>query len=373
MKSFNQYFKAHFLNTWIRIPFFTVLSVIVLTVQTSGAMESIEQVGYYKRSNIDVFTMFILVLSLAIPVCEFYQLNDKRNMDTLLALPIGKCNLLAVHFLNGLFQIVISLSIMYLWWLLTFALNSSVVLNSKYFFSLFLAIVGMGISFYCLFSFAFIQGNNIIDGIIFMAIWSVMLSVLGNLYQHVANNLAGGGYLYMNAWYYRIGYWSYLLSPYWYAATTMDYFDKALEPRSYYVDEEYVWVFNDFPSTVHHPVATGCYCAIAVVSVILLFVTFRKKKFYKLGDCSDSLFGYRITVPLLALYPFMSYSRGGEWTIFELILISIPGLSYYYTPLVLFGGYAVMRRGIRFTVTDIVIMAMSIAPFLYIILKWIFS
>ena len=85
---------------------------------------------------------------------------------------------------------------------------------------------------------------------------------------------------------------------------------------------------------------------IGIAAAVGYVVSFAKKKAEKAGEISDSLFGYRILIPI--------YGLG---LIFEMRSLSGLNILSLLSWILMIVGYIICRRGFKFKTSDIVIMA----------------
>ena len=109
MTSFRKYFVYHFRSTFLRFVIIAVLALLVVSVSVSvydGPYYSkdLAMGARYQAVNISVLNTLAAIISTVIPLLELVPFKSKRNMDTMLFLPIGRRKMAAVHFLSGIFH-----------------------------------------------------------------------------------------------------------------------------------------------------------------------------------------------------------------------------------------------------------------------------
>lgn len=359
MKTFGQYFKYHFKSTFLR---FVIMMAIVLTVSFIN-MEAIVNLrhGYIKVQNglgfyvsdpsqyiieaskvrLGVYTTIFAALCTLMPIFELYSFRSRRNLDTMFTLPVSRTKMLFAHLLNGWIHVTVA-----------FAAEAVIIfsalhqekdwVNESYIFGYYFALLSVGLAVYLFFSFIFLQGNTIIDGIVFMGAWSFafmlpFLPAIEIIYRLTNYN----NYHLLRSWLNLIGESVIVYSPMDRITTIFNskmQIDTDYRELSYHPDQ-----LNRYKIEANIGAAFGV--VIGIICLVLLYFTFKKQRVEKVEDISTSPIGYKFLIPFY--------------------VISI--ILWEYDPLVVAVGviamlvaYIVYRRTFRIKKWDIIMIGITI-------------
>jgi hypothetical protein len=140
-----------------------------------GTQTSIE----YESVNIENFGIIAFILGAlctVMPILELSGLKNKRNLDTLYALPVSRSKMALTHYLSGFVQAAVIYTVAYITLVLKIialpffdCIHSPILLLPCYF-----VVLLAGLTVYSIFIAIFNSANTIADGCFFMAVWSLL-------------------------------------------------------------------------------------------------------------------------------------------------------------------------------------------------------
>lgn len=345
MKSFGNYFWYHFRSTLLR---FSVIAILCTILTLTFAWDSyIAQDGYrYSYAELTVLATVAIVISTVIPILELLPFKNRRNMDTLLFLPLDRTKLGTAHFLNGLLQ-VIGIELISFVAVFCLLVAHSYPFSAWNFLLLFAFTVLGSLSIYAVTAFVFDRANTTADGLIWLVLYSfigccVFVGVKG-LYEYSVGQL-----LYTQKTdLFTEGIFSpyFLLIDLWYKVSLI-----LIPDIEYYEENGTVWMDERVYSGV---IENNDIAGMIIGAVFALLFTvgflwlFRKKRPERIGAVSDSPFGYKVLLPLFSvswLCDFLSYTG-------QHLAIALTGLMI---------GYIIYRRSIRLKMQDYISIAVAL-------------
>lgn len=364
--TFESYFRYH-LKSKLRWLIILVVIALFFTVIYSTAGQRTEYMDYDWDTGEMIHTgrfdyesfigwpvTLLMLCAYILPVTEFAFFKKRRNLDCVYALPISRRQLGTVHYLTGLICLVLPYVSSYLVNFLLM-LRYPEGFNYSPLLGHFLYNLLIGITIYSLMVFLFNQANTMIDGIIFMVLWTFLLSIIlgavNNLSQiiFVPARLEGDAYNQAyNAWRenWRIED-SYGIT--WSLPSDMNW------PYSRVIEKAENATLADFwdDSTVVWSVIWPMLGAAAAAG---FFWSFGQRRAEKTEEVSDSWFGYKLLIPL--------YSFGS--------LIAFSGATLFSIGVPTFVGYIIYRRGFRLKVSDWIIVGIYVnLSLLYILVMFL--
>jgi hypothetical protein len=190
--------------------------------------------------------------------------------------------------------------------------------------------------------FIFGQANTVFDGALFCVMWTYGTVLVTGYITGIISNV----FTYqMTATFYND-----LLEIPWLIGFPFSTLDKlnllfkfSIEPKN--VELEYGGYYDII---TRHYWMFFLWLAVYVACAYGYFRTFARKGVEKAGEVSDTWFGYRLLIPI---YGFMMVRQGGFDILTVLWLI------------MMFIGYIIYRRGMRFTKSDIIVLAVYAVSF----------
>ena len=334
MSSFKKYLLWKLKTSALRTVLFTVLAVMLILPMVSEAVDYTHSDISYSSCGISNLEILLGILCTVIPIIELSGFKNRRNIDTLYFLPIRREKLAAAHYISGFLQIFFIYTVAF------FASYAYLAISTDwfalgymlpyYFLSL---LVGLGI--YSIFAFIFSQANTVLDGVIFCAAWIfvvylIMCVIIDIIYHYVDDQ-----YLRQNdIW--RIADWGLIYEQL--DSLTVIFYDmiEINDPRN----NSYIpWIMD-------HVYMFFIWGAAGIAAAIGYFITFVKKGAEKAGEISDTPFGYKTLIPVIA-YLAILLAKG-----------HVISISLYVAMMVI--AYVVYRRGFKFKKSDVICMLCSI-------------
>ena len=320
MKTFRRYLLYLLKNSLIRTVIFALLSLIFTwrAVQNSGYVEPSEYIQVYKESGLGFLAFILAFFASLIPILELASLKNRRNLDTLYFFPLARWKFALAHYLSGWIQTVAIYTVCFVaavftW--LPFSEHFKLIYTIPYYFLSLL----VGLMIYSVFSFLFIQGNSVVDGLLFCVMWIFGLYLpVGSLHTFCSDALTP----WMS--------WTLLYSPI--NNLTVIFIDLI----------EYAPAHNYFPSLAadfrENAILFLPWALIGVGAILGYFLTFVKRGAEKTGEISDSWFGYRVLIPLYGYSIMLAISSSIYLNIFVLLAMVV--------------GYLIYRRGVKLKLSD---------------------
>ncbi|MBE5818774.1 MAG: hypothetical protein E7312_06935 [Clostridiales bacterium] len=352
MNSFGAYFKRHFLSTWVRPVVFTILGLIpILTKYIEANNNYVDSGATLPHTLFDSITVIVCIVAVITPILEFATFNNKRNLDTIFSLPISKTKVLMAHYVTGITHIVITITVVYIAWLIAWVYAPFTLMNEAYVFIFYPLVLLASICVYTVYSFVFLQANTIIDGCIFMYLHTFVPMII--LYWISSNNIDVIPYhnnlllknMSLSGSHFAL---PIILNRLFNYVSIPDYIS--------YVPIEVT--FRDFQIYRYEIALIWLFVILTIISFILMIICFNKKSPANAGNISNSWFGYKTLGPIhsilggFSVKDFLESLFSGFASLLPLILILVP--------IITFLGYMVYRRGIKLKWVDIIIITMSV-------------
>lgn len=327
-KMFLYYFRR-------RLPAMIILmiaiAIMTIIIQSQSSYISYSQSGDYRietagQTNPFIYLSIVLsVIVTIIPIMEFSFKMKRRSVDLYYSLPIKRIKLYICKYFVGLAEFLI----LYIpQWLISFIWLATLpsvsnIYDMSYSIYFMLASLGCGILIYTFLTFFYTMGNTLIDGIIFMALASCFLPTLMNVMYSL---ILGANYS-DRTFYMR---WFFIYSP-----------------------------LFDISGKMHSNMIGGTYGDINILGIILnialailasiafFFIHSEKNNAELVGDESDTIFGYKLFIPLYMVTSFklISSSISALWVVIGLV-------GYLF--------YCIYRKSFRIKRNDIITLGVSI-------------
>lgn len=327
-KMFLYYFRR-------RLPAMIILmiamAIMTIIIQSQSSYINYSQSGDYRietagQTNPFIYLSIVLsVIVTIIPVMEFSFKMKRRSVDLYYSLPIKRIKLYICKYFVGLAEFLI----LYIpQWLISFIWLATLpsvsnIYDMSYSIYFMLASIGYGILIYTFLTFFYTMGNTLIDGIIFMALASCFLPTLMNVMYSL---ILGANYS-DRTFYMR---WFFIYSP-----------------------------LFDISGKMHSNMIGGNYGDINILGIILnialailasiafFFIHSEKNNAELVGDESDTIFGYKLFIPLYMVTSFklISSSISALWVVIGLV-------GYLF--------YCIYRKSFRIKRNDIITLGVSI-------------
>ena len=307
----------------------------------------------YRSLALSTSVTIIIALSVIVPICMFAFLKKKRNLDCVYSLPITKRGIGIVHYAVGGVTVLVPFVCSYVATLVCHAsYDGFASLGYGYLLSHFAICLLMGFVLYSICVFVFERANTVVDGVIFIGIYMVGLYFLvwgiesltrsaedWRYWLSLLNDPSGATYVSRHHYYFAMHeecaipayIFCELLSQYEYCAETL-------------YSQMTKWSFDG-------TVFWFCFWSVVgVAAAVLAFVFADKKKTESAEEISNSIFGYKLLIPLIA-FPFILSNGVLDGYYNEALLVTI-GAAVAYT---------VYRRGVHYKKSDYIIVGTMLA------------
>ncbi len=335
MSVFGRYLKYRLKDSALRSIVMTVVSVLI----TQSIIKDTTKIHFgveSASSGIASLTFVICALATVLPFLETKRFKNRRNLDTLYFFPIKRSSLAWAHYLSGIIQMT------FVYAVTTIAAYIYLASNTWYFrlgyiWPFFFFTLLCGVVIYSVFIFMFGQANTEGDGVVFSLFWIGTLSstmIFAEAFIHAAFHTAVA----------LPTDWGVLYTPIIKLTQVFSYLININERSTPYTTEQIRGVFN-------HSYWFAIWAVLGALAVFGYIRTFTKKGAQKIGEVSDSWFGYKVLIPLYG------YSY-----------LFISGCSLEFIPISLFVGiyigYVIYRRSFKISLADIIMIAIGIIPML---------
>ncbi len=343
MKTFGRYFGYITKKSILRTVIFTLIALAVVCASMySGINERtywVDNDGTVHDNRVtnlgEISTVLGFVCGI-IPIIELAGFKKRRNLDALYSFPIKRGKMATAHYLSGILQITAIHSVCFFTSYIYYLINTD-CFALEYMIPYFFASLGLGIIMYSIFMFINSQANTVVDGVLFSVLWIFALAFLLETAVSVVCLFEGRPHDLLYD-YGCIGAWGSIYGP---LNNVTVIFQKLIH-------------INDTDSgTIMQKYISQSYMILVWLVIgagagVGYFVTFIKKSAHKIGEISDSFFGYRTLLPIYC---------------FTCILL-LGGLFGLMTPVIFIAmtiiGYVIFRRGFRFKLPDILSMVGSL-------------
>ena len=349
MTSFRKYFVYHFRSTFLRFVIIAVLALLVVSVSVSVYDSTyygkdLAMGARYQDVNISVLNTLAAIISTVIPILELVPFKNKRNMDTMLFLPIGRRKMAAVHFINGFIHVFLINFVCFLAAFFILIANSAIILYPWSFPLLFAVNLLGSFIVYSVTAFIFDRANTTADGIVWLVIYSfigVFIFAAGrSIYEDINRTVSypkKGDFLIESS-----------MSPYSVLLFLGNSLHKNLFRLTYVRSGDSIEVIQSYRENVDSPEINGAilWSAIAIACAFGFIWLFKNKRPEEIGGISSSPFGYKVLLPVTAI-AVINFEAD------EIALIAI-------MLVVMIVGYIIYRRSIRFKLWDYISMAIGL-------------
>ncbi|MBQ8439498.1 MAG: hypothetical protein IJX19_02440 [Clostridia bacterium] len=308
-----------------------VLAVLSLLLTNFTVREELTRMYSPSRTGLYILAVVLGIACTLIPLMESDCFKNRRNLDTLYFLPISRFKLALAHYLSGWIQVMAVYMVSFVWAAICMS-DYARDFNLFYLLPYYFLSLLLGLIIYSFFMFLFGEGNTSGDGLAFCLLGAFALLLIFCAINEVWWKHSKS-FLFDSEWglvYIPLNNLTVL-------------FQNKIHLRS----------VSDFDLTNENPIRAALYMfalwgVIGVASAIGYFVTFVRKGAEKIGDISDSWFGYKTMIPLYAYLGF-----------FLLGIQGIIGILIFILTLV---GYFIYRRSFRLKKSDLISIAFCLIP-----------
>ena len=343
MKIFAKYLGYRLEKSISRTLRFTILA---LAFTWSAVSESIwytnPQEIQYNETGIYILAIILGALCTIIPILELAELKNRRNLDTIYFFPIKRWKMALVQYLSGWIQTLIVYSVSF------FSAWAYLEANTDYFalgymFFYYILSLLVGLIMYSIFSFLFIQGNTVADGILFCGLWIFLILIVGSVVRTeiLREYLNDTAYWESSANLWTD--WGIIYSP---INNLTVIFQELIEINKDAMEYHYRTAYaTRYLQELYMFLVWG---ALGIAAAVGYFLTFIKKGAEKAGETSSSWFGYKILIPA---YGYSCLLLWGEEIILTVLVFAMMVI-----------GYTIYRRSFKIKRSDIVATACGIIP-----------
>ena len=354
MTSFRKYFVYHFRSTFLRFVIIAVLALLLVfvsvsvydreTIYTPSDNKDLVMDARYQYVDIGVLNTLAAIISTVIPILELLPFKSKRNMDTMLFLPIERRKMAAVHFINGFIHVFLINFVCFL--AAFFILIAHSAMFAPWSIPLLFAVNLLG-SFivYSVTAFIFDRANTTADGIVWLVIYSFIGLVIFASVREIYGDITGT-FSYPRK--YDILTES-CMSPYSVLLFLCNGIERYLFSRITYIKSgNSVEILSAYNNKIDTPDINSAFlwAALAIACAFGFIWLFKNKRPENIGGISSSPFGYKVLLPVTAI-AVINFEAD------EIALIAI-------MLVVMIVGYIIYRRSIRFKLWDYISMAIGI-------------
>lgn len=319
-----RYFKYHSKTTLIRFLSMLIISVTVTVMTVAEGCDRNDLT--YVNSSIYILSVIVSLCASVLPIFEFAQFFNKRNLDTVFSLPIKRETLALIHFLNGYIHTVIIYTVCTVASTLIM-LPYREFLQMEYILPYYFAILACATAIYCIITFIFLQANTVLDGIIFIGFWIMNLYLAADVVWRVIRDKL------FERPYPSISYENLVM------------YEQIDNTTCHFQD-----IINSNDRITKITSVDFIYFAILAICGIFclfgIFYTFNKRRAENTGEISDSIIGYKLNIPL---YYVCLACLGGDFMLNVWLFIAA------------LIGYFIYRRGFRLAKSDIITLGILFA------------
>ena len=265
-------------------------------------------------SPLALFTVLSCILVFIVPVFEFYFKMTKIGVDQMYSLPVKRNKLYLVKYIVGLVEIIIPLTISYLYAFL-WIICSEHMFTLIYFLPYYFMLIFFTIVMYTIFAFIYTRANTFFDGIINMVLYifiPVLITYsLGLFIEEINCN------------YY------YLYAP---ISSFTEQFNDLLMKDSYLPPLKY---HSNFDNNIIY--SSVFYVAASIACVFAFIKLIKNDKAENSQEISNSLFLYQTTIPLTVFFGTFAMYEG----------LGLEHFSYFITAIIGYLLYAIYKRNFK--------------------------
>ncbi len=304
----------------------------------------------FRHCGIDLLSVILSILCTIVPIFEFSQFNNKRNLDTVYSMPLGRDKISIAHFAGGFIQIILVYTCTFIYYFGYVILNSGCFAVG--FIPLFYALsLVFGFIMYSVFTFLFTRANTTFDGVMFClfsaaAIFLVLIAV-PFLLSEFAEEI-------IDLYPLEYTFWGIVYFP---IASFTEVFTTLIETNRYNSSHS---LFQDSELTVFIIGVIG-WLIIGFLSTYGYLKLNHRKPAEKTEDISASAFGYKTMIPLCSYSLMIILVQKLFLTESNIFCVII------YISMII--GYIIYRRGVKFKKSDLIMLGIGLLIVVYGFIK----
>ncbi len=342
MKVFGRYFTYRLKQSAPRTAVLSVLSLVFCLDVVSSSISNRNVL--YKETGIYMLAIILGLFCTLIPMLELSGFKNRRNLDTLYFFPIKREKMALAHYLSGALQIFTIYTVSFLaTWILLLARTNCFNLSYMPLYYLFSLLLGFVM--YSVFMFIFGEANTVADGVLFCALWVLVLNIVmfvARAYILKPFIIDDNRELWIKT--SDLPTWGIIYTP---INNLTVIFQDLIEVNRKPL--EYDYTARSAERYISEMYMFFIWGAIGIAAAVGYLISFKKKGAQMAGEISESYFGYKLLIPLYGYSLLLMYSQDVDIMtiiIFALMLI----------------GYFIYRRGIKLKRSDIIFIACGIIP-----------
>ena len=274
-----RYFKNNYKKLIMPTVFLTIIGLAIYVIPISLVSSSFRL--HVSDTNVFAFSLFLIGISIFVPIYEFGFLKNKRGGDLYYSLPLTRSKLNFQVYLKGLIEIIVTYLIVFFLGLLVVKIKNF-DLNYIYYLPMFFMFLLGLVALYSINSFIFSKANNIIDGIIFVLAYLIISFVVIEALDVVIYKVIG-----MNS-FSRLD--KIMFAP----IMMLSYFSFSFQYLLFRgVDYSAQSLFNATSGSLFM-----IWVVVGILAAILLIFITKYNKPENIQQKSDSWFGYKILIPI---------------------------------------------------------------------------
>ena len=354
MNNLKSYFKQRFMSTLTLTIVITVVGLLILS--TLCSKECIEwKNGLPNRLMTSSFlyeiSIFGTIIAILLPIAEFAQFNNKKNLDIMLSAPISRTKLFMAHYLNGALTIALSMTVIFAVWFFAWVLLPVTKLHVGYsLLSYPLTVLAVLIT-YTFYSFAFLQANTVFDGCVYMVIYTYLFALITSPLARAFPIMDNDPIKPANVF----DLFSNRAYPYIIPKITSNSLELIIEARMIAPSTNPGNGSGSLVPTYYFPEFYGIsnlnlsliitFVIITIIAFIIMITRFKRKPAIEAEEISNSWFGYKVLIPICAVCCGIYFGNISPF--------------YILTPLATLVGYVIYRRSLKIKIFDIAMVVVA--------------
>lgn len=330
MDTKKSYFRSCLKENFLPLLFITLVALVyclISAVLYQPYRLYLDEQNYttYYRATLNYPVVVLGLLCYIVPVLQFGRFKKRKNLDLYYSVPVSRTTLGISHYLVGLITVILPFTLCYLENFIVMLTRPAGTFDFLPMLGHFSLCLVLGVASYSLFAFVFNQANTVLDGCVFIGIYSIAF-----LFLSEPINLMLGDAVNMR---------SFGLEPVSLLGNITLYFENMVEMQPKYGGSFFYYNFEIWQVVV--------WLAIGLICAILFVKLFGTQGAEKTEEISDSWFGYRILIPVLACLAMLIYM---------LPPTDAGIITWFWVEAFALLAYVVYRREIRLKKSDVAVL-----------------
>ena len=284
-----------------------------------------------QNNPIGLYTVFGSILSTIVPLFEFNFKMRKVSVDEFYKLPIKREKLYLVKYIIGLLEVLIPMTVFFLFTLIDISLSFH-LFKLSYYVIFYLLSIPLLTAIYSLIAFVYSKCNTTYDGLINVGLAQFFVLSIAFVILEIITNRDECIYFPSSSFCSDYTSYFYIYSP----MTRLNvYYSNLMEGTIY----ESLLKEESFIITL---VSIGIFLVLGIVSFILMITLKKYEKSEDSMDISNSWFSYKVMVP--TYITVLTALIAGQGEAITLLLVIIAGYILY----------AIYRRNFKIKLYDII-------------------